>query len=96
MPRPPLPRRITRLPRRITLPFGWIIRVEYLPEHHETLYDETTREFLDGIWDQEGKTIYINKHVSVRRRRRLILHELDHALNDLRHWAADFGLTTGE
>ena len=77
------------IPRRIVLPFGWVIRVAQVSRTANALFDGDDNSYLDGRWDDLTRTIYINRDAPVKRRRHLLLHELDHAINDLMHWAGD-------
>lgn len=38
---------------------------------------------LDGYWDDENETIYIDKKLSTKKRWNIYWHELRHAINDI-------------
>jgi hypothetical protein len=66
-----------RIPKTITLPFGYRIRVLQVPK----------RELDDcyADWCCTTRTIRVQKSLSLARRRYLVAHELLHALNDFTH-----------
>lgn len=74
-----------KLPRRVVFPFGYVVQVLQVPP--EVLSGDS-----DSEWNADTRTITINKQCAVARRRYLLLHELEHALNDLHHWAMDTGV----
>lgn len=74
---------VPRLPRQITLPFGYKIRVLYrtpaqlnaagLPDCH-------------GAWVATTRTLYINRTDHVAEQMLSLAHELQHACVDYLHW----------
>ena len=79
-----------RIPKRVAFPFGYTVTIELVPPSNENLLAESG--YADGIWDPETRKIYINKKLSAYRRRRLVIHELAHALNDCQHHLVDTGV----
>jgi len=73
------------LPKQVDLGFA-VVHVKYvgdkkLREEGECEDDEATPE---GLWVDIDDTIYIRKSMSLARKRYIILHELVHAMIDLR------------
>jgi len=76
-----------RLPTRVVLPFGYIIRVKQITAHEMDFICDSA----DGLWDDEEKTIYIRKSLPMTRRRYILAHELGHAWLDWQHRHLDSG-----
>ena len=74
-------------PRRVHLPFGYIVKIRIVSVSHPSLVED-----VDGTWDVDSKTIYIRKSLSRSRRSYILLHELSHALNDCLHHFLDMGI----
>lgn len=72
-----------RLPKRVVLPFGYVVSVKQRPD--------SEMEGQDGLWDVETRTISIRKSLPLRRRRYILIHELGHALWDSQHQHLDCG-----
>ena len=79
-----------RMPKRVVLPFGYIVTVMMCSPGSEELFTDVGP--VDGLWDSITRKIFINKALSARRRRRILLHELAHALNDCEHQLMDDGI----
>lgn len=82
--------KLYRIPKKVELPFGYTVQIELLTNKafkakHGTL--------LDGIFDPETRTISIRVQLPLKRRRYILGHELDHAVNDWRHWYGDEGIS---
>ena len=73
-----------RIPRVVHLPFGWSIPVKQLSQKALNEYAE---DHVDGLWEVDTRTIYVSKDLPITQKVDTLLHELDHALNDLRHSA---------
>ena len=76
-----------RIPNKVVFPFGYVIKVEQVSPQHKDLYTESG--YMDGIWDPSRQLISINKSLPAKRRRRILYHELEHALNDAAHYFID-------
>lgn len=76
-----------RIPARVVLPFGYRISVRQLTDTEMNKRDTNA----DGIWDDETKTIYIRKRLTMTRRRYILAHELGHAWLDWQHRHLDEG-----
>ena len=75
-----------RMPRRIKLPFGFVIEVRY-----RTKKQLAAMGFgqVAGAWLMDGKqppTIYVARDDHVADQCETIAHELQHSLTDYRHW----------
>ena len=74
-----------RLPKRITLPFGYTVRIREVTEGAMREIDDADERFSDGCWDEETRTIYIPKTLSPRRKRYILGHEVTHCVHDWMH-----------
>lgn len=74
-----------RFPRRVTLPFGYVVRVKEVTDGEMREMDDADERTSDGCWDIETRTIYLVKTLSPRRKRYILAHELFHALIDYEH-----------
>lgn len=81
-----------RLPRRLTLPFGYTITFRYCTAAEMKAHEV---DDSDGYWDSDTRTIYLRRRLPVKRLRYIIGHELDHAINDYRHYCTDEGIAKG-
>ena len=81
-----------RIPRRLHLPFGYVITIKQVSAKDDALLDQDTGLYLDGSWSPETRTITINKALPVKRRKYLALHELAHSINDMMHELLDKGV----
>lgn len=71
------------MPRRIHL-LGHIIVVKQITQRAlQKLNGEDDRP-LEGLWLDAEKIIYVNKNLSVRDKRMVVWHEIQHAVTDLR------------
>lgn len=79
-----------RLPKRVTLPFGYVVKVV---EASDTEIAQQTEdcEVCDGLWDCETRTIYVRASLPLKRRRYILAHELGHCLWDFQHEMLDHG-----
>lgn len=76
-----------RLPTRVHLPFGFRIAVKLVTDSEMVgvLGSSDPDEMVDGLWDDDTRTIYIRKVLSKKRQRYILSHELHHALLDWAH-----------
>jgi Zn-dependent peptidase ImmA (M78 family) len=81
-----------RIPCKVVLPFGYIIRVKQLTDGQMNALDRG----CDGLWNVDNKTIYIRKSLTLSRRRYILTHELGHAWLDFTHKFLDDGKATTE
>lgn len=82
-----------RLPAKIDLPFGYRIKVALVTDAEMLLaMDEEERtELADSLWDVDCRTIFVRRRLSGERKAEMLGQELDHAMNDWRHWVRDGG-----
>lgn len=80
-----------RLPSKVRLPFKFTIRVVLTSDREmlDAMDEEDRSELADGLWDVENRTIYVRRSLGFKRKAEVLGHELDHALNDWRHWVRD-------
>jgi hypothetical protein len=80
-----------RLPRRIALPFGYFIEVRLVSDRKmlEAMDEDDPSEIADGLWDVDRRTIYVRSKLPFSRKVEVLGHEVDHAVNDWRHWLRD-------
>ena len=73
------------------LPFKFTIRVVLTSDREmlDAMDEEDRSELADGLWDVENRTIYVRRSLGFKRKAEVLGHELDHALNDWRHWVRD-------
>lgn len=81
-----------RIPRKVVLPFGYVITVKLLSNGEMNRKDYK----CDGLWDVDRRTIYIRASLPLNRRRYILLHELGHAWLDFQHQHMDAGHATTE
>jgi Zn-dependent peptidase ImmA (M78 family) len=74
-----------RLPSRITLPFGYTVLVKQVSEQEMKVEAEDDEDPPDGLWDVDSRTIYVRSHLSLKRKRYILGHEMCHALADWIH-----------
>ncbi len=80
-----------RIPKRVVLPFGVTISVVQVSPCHEYLLTENG-SYADGVWDPAIHRIAIDKTLPVRRRKKILYHELLHCVNDVMHELEDAGV----
>jgi hypothetical protein len=82
---------VRRLPSKVRLPFGFTIRVVLTTDREmlEAMEEDDKSELVDGLWDVDTRTIFIRRKLLFSRKAEVLGHELDHALNDWRHWVRD-------
>ncbi|HET7292624.1 MAG TPA: hypothetical protein VFM88_09375 [Vicinamibacteria bacterium] len=82
---------IRRLPSKIRLPFNFVIRVVLTSDREmlDAMDEDDRSELADGLWDVDSRTIYVRRSLGFKRKAEVLGHELDHALNDWRHWVRD-------
>lgn len=78
-----------RLPKTITLPFGYRVTVKQLPDKE---FDVLASD-SDGLWLADQKLILVRKSLPAKRRAYILAHELGHAWLDWQHTYLDEGLT---
>lgn len=81
-----------RIPRKVVLPFGYIITVKQLSNGDFNRRDHGS----DGLWEVDRRTIYIRKSLPLNRKRYILLHELGHAWLDFQHHHIDDGRASAE
>lgn len=77
-----------RLPARVCLPFGYIVRVKQVTDTEMKAHGGDERSdpvSFDGLWDVGTRIIYIRKSLPIRRKRYILGHELQHAFLDWTH-----------
>lgn len=90
MPRDPVTPTL-RIPGRIRLPFGYTVKVVQMPPKELLFFAQMN---VEGWWDAETRTIYLDKSMPVRRKRYVLIHELQHVMVDFMGWAGDVALMT--
>lgn len=73
---------LPRIPRVVRL-LGVCIKVRQIPPSLLKEYSKEDRA-LDGLWCDDQQTIYLNKKTSQGTKIHTFLHELQHALIDVR------------
>lgn len=78
-----------RIPNTIKLPFGYTIRV-FIVSDADMLeaMDEDKRDkeqLADGLWDCEERVIRVRQALTLKRRRYVLTHEMQHATLDWQH-----------
>ncbi len=79
-----------RIPRKVVLPFGYVIRIRQLTNKQMDNMDKD----CDGLWDCNLRTIYIRKSLPLTRKRYILTHEVGHAFLDWQHQHLDEGKAT--
>lgn len=82
---------VKRIPKRVVLPFGIIISISQVSPCHEYLLTENGT-YADGVWDPASHRISIDKTLSMKRRKKILYHELLHCINDVMHELEDAGV----
>lgn len=82
-----MPAKRMPLPKKIVFPFGYVVSVLQVPDSQMlTISEEDEKDQVcDGLWLVDILTIYIRKSLSITRKRYVLLHESQHALNDIMH-----------
>lgn len=80
-----------RIPKRVVLPLGVVISVVQVSPCHEYLITENGT-YADGIWDPAAHRIAIDKTLPMKRRKKILYHELIHCINDVIHELEDDGM----
>ena len=75
---------MSRLPQRVRL-LGYRLAVKQVPSGELARIAKDARP-MEGLWDDETRTIYIWKRLSQKDKQRVFLHELSHALIDVANW----------
>mgnify|MGYP001574712457 FL=1 len=81
-----------RIPTKIILPFDYVVTVQQVPPQSEALLAEGG--YSDGIWDPLSRIISVNNKLPAKRKRYIVIHEMQHALVDLLHDLADRGIVS--
>lgn len=83
-------RRGHKIPRRIFLGRGYVVKVLLVSPAAlvELCDDEVELGQLEGLWDDDAMTVYIDRTLSRARQWGAYWHEFDHALNDCRSWSS--------
>lgn len=55
----------------------------------EALEDDDKDNLCDGLWLVDTREILLLKSLTLVRKAEILGHELDHAVNDFRHWLRD-------
>ncbi len=74
---------VHRIPKYITLPFGYRITVIQLTDRD---YDEENGPDSFACWDSSDRTMYLRKRRPIRKRRADLAHEMLHACTDWQVW----------
>lgn len=74
-----------QLPRKIVLPFGYVVTVKLVPPKDPLLRDAETGEYDDGCWYDSERWIVLNKALPPKKKRYIFTHELAHCLVDYQH-----------
>lgn len=79
-----------RIPRRVPLGRGYIVKVLLVSPAAlvELCDDEVELGQVEGLWDDDAMTIYIDKTMSLARQWGAYWHEVGHAVNDCRSWSS--------
>ena len=75
-----------RLPTRIHLPFGYVVKVKQITVPEMRVFADGGPD-LDGCWIAGERTIYVLRNLPIRRKRYILGHEVIHAVNDWLHAA---------
>ena len=81
-----------RIPRRLHLPFGYVITIKQVSAKDNMLLDKDTGTYLDGSWDPETRTIAIKQTLPQRRKALVLYHECFHGLVDAQHHLMNKGI----
>lgn len=77
-----------RLPRRLDLGLAAIqVRIVSRREMAEAADCESGDDPPDGLWDDEGGTIYVGRWLPAAQKRVVFWHEMKHAVNDADYWS---------
>lgn len=72
------------LPSTQRFPGGYVVTIKQVaPSTLKRLANGTE---CYGLWDVTMRTIYVDKTASERKQRYTFAHEMDHAVNDWRHF----------
>ncbi len=77
------------LPRTITLPYGYVVKIRTVPAGE---CKEEDGKVLDGWWDEDTHTIFIKRTLGAARRRYILGHEFQHAALDWIHHCLNEGV----
>jgi Zn-dependent peptidase ImmA (M78 family) len=75
--------RVLRIPRQVTLPFGYIIKIVQLPDRE---YDNDVGADSLACWFSDEQIVYLRKNRPIRKRRADLAHEFLHACADWQVW----------
>jgi len=91
-----------RIPSRVVFPFGYRITVKLVSRREIKELDFERCENCgheinggvdhDGLYDDQTRTVYVVRTLTPKRKRYILLHELDHAWNDYKHAMLDEGV----
>lgn len=70
------------IPEAWMFPWGYAVWIKQVPPEHPELEGD------HGNWDVLTRTIWMDNSKPLAEKRGLLLHELDHAWNDFKLWAA--------
>lgn len=79
------------IPSRVVFPFGYVVTVKRVTHTEITLANEDDPT-ADALWDDQARTILLDRNMPVRQQRYLLLHELEHAFADWKLWVAREGI----
>jgi hypothetical protein len=68
-----------RIPRKISLPWGWEVVIKQLGD------DTISKDFdfeVDGYWDVADRTIYLSKTLPLAKKVLILGHEMTHMMSD--------------
>lgn len=78
------------IPRRLYFPFGYVVSVRQVTQTE--LRAQYEGDAIDGLWDSTIRVIWIDKNITMTRKRYVLIHEAQHALTDMMLWAIHEGL----
>lgn len=79
-----------RLPKRVRSFPGWVIKVKQVTKRWmRENYSSTAGDIIEGCWDIDAMTIYIQSTLPPKKKFKVYRHELDHALNDWDAWVEE-------
>lgn len=79
-----------RLPKRVRCFPGWNIKVKQATKKWlREAYALNAGDVIEGIWDIDAMTVYVQKTLPAKRKFKVFAHELVHCLNDWQAWVED-------
>lgn len=69
------------IPEAVPLLWGYVVWVKQVPPDHPEL------ENRHAAWDTDTRTVWLDNTKPIAEKRWCLMHELDHAWNDLKGWS---------